>query len=105
MAAAFIHDSEAPIPRHFQDAILVDICATLYITLDANDLTNFSPAGKDIYLKGIAKGLRVLGFWDINISYQCNDNEVRKIALRHVGFVSTLGGFLPLRLISPQTLF
>lgn len=86
------------------DTILIDSCATLHITSNENELFDFVEAGSNIQLKGIAKGLRVLGFGSMRVKYQDRSGEVRFLTLRHVGLVSISYAYPALRLLSPQTL-
>lgn len=94
---------KAQLVRH-KDTVLIDSCATLHITSKNQDLVDFVPADRNIRLKGIAKGLQVVGFGNMRMNYDDDQNVPRILTLRRVGLVTAPAGSPPLRLLSPQTL-
>lgn len=84
--------------------LLIDSCATIHITSERADLRGFRAASRHVELKGIAKGLSIIGYGTLYVQYCDISGQASSLQLDNVGLVAVPAGYPALRLLSPQTL-
>lgn len=87
-----------------EHSYVMDTGATLHITTEKEDLYNFFPSTNAIELKGIAHGLKILGYGFTLGRVIDTQGIPRVLPLQKIALVEKQASTPPLRIVSPQAI-